>query len=50
MRVLTVSLALAALLYQYVEHPAERWLRDRWGRSSAPRVKPAERVPTASSR
>jgi peptidoglycan/LPS O-acetylase OafA/YrhL len=25
--VVTVSLALAALAYQWVEHPAERWLR-----------------------
>ncbi|MFG2947335.1 acyltransferase family protein [Streptomyces adustus] len=46
--VLAVSLTLAALLYQYVEHPAERWLRNLPGRSSAPRTRPAERVPTSS--
>ncbi|MEV1068453.1 acyltransferase [Streptomyces sp. NPDC050263] len=33
--VLAVSLALAALAYQCVEHPAERRLRGRFGRSSA---------------
>ncbi|MFB7335918.1 hypothetical protein ACFC00_30440 [Streptomyces adustus] len=43
-----MSLTLAALLYQYVEHPAERWLRNLPGRSSAPRTSPAERVPTSS--
>ncbi|SHI25868.1 acyltransferase family protein [Streptomyces sp. 3214.6] len=51
--VLVVSLTLAALAYQWVERPAERWLRGRVGRPSAvhaaSNAQPSARRPRSDS-
>ncbi|MFH8219139.1 acyltransferase family protein [Streptomyces sp. NPDC018057] len=43
--VLAVSLALAGLCYQWVERPAERWLRSRFPFAAAPARTPAHARP-----